>query len=211
MKFKKFFLTLLISLIIIPINAYAYSDKLIVGGNNIGIEVKTKGILVIGTYEINGEYVSKDSNIKAGDYITKVNNNKIESINDFTSEINKDDDKTKIDIEYNRNGKSYTGSLKLVESNGEYKTGLYVKDTINGVGTLTFIDPNTKIFGALGHEIADKNTESLSEALTDKCCHVDIVKNITTDIKSDKKYDYIILIDIIERMKRPVDVLNYIY
>lgn len=152
MKFKKFFLTLLISLIIIPINAYAYSDKLIVGGNNIGIEVKTKGILVIGTYEINGEYVSKDSNIKAGDYITKVNNNKIESINDFTSEINKDDDKTKIDIEYNRNGKSYTGSLKLVESNGEYKTGLYVKDTINGVGTLTFIDPNTKIFGALGHQ-----------------------------------------------------------
>ena len=100
--------------------------------------------------------MSKDSNIKAGDYITKVNNNKIESINDFTSEINKDDDKTKIDIEYNRNGKSYTGSLKLVESNGEYKTGLYVKDTINGVGTLTFIDPNTKIFGALGHEIADK-------------------------------------------------------
>lgn len=160
MKFKKFFLTLLISLIIIPINAYAYSDKLIVGGNNIGIEVKTKGILVIGTYEINGEYVSKDSNVKAGDYITKVNNNKIESINDFTSEINKDDDKTKIDIEYNRNGKSYTGSLKLVESNGEYKTGLYVKDTINGVGTLTFIDPNTKIFGALGHEISDKNTES---------------------------------------------------
>lgn len=69
---------------------------MIVGGNNIGIEVKTKGILVIGTYEINGEYVSKDSNIKAGDYITKVNNNKIESINDFTSEINKDDDKTKI-------------------------------------------------------------------------------------------------------------------
>ena len=160
MKFKKFFLTLLISLIIIPINAYAYSDKLIVGGNNIGIEVKTKGILVIGTYEINGEYINKDSNVKAGDYITKVNNNKIESINDFTSEINKEDDKTKIDIEYNRNGKSYTGSLKLVESNGEYKTGLYVKDTINGVGTLTFIDPNTKIFGALGHEIADKNTES---------------------------------------------------
>ena len=105
--------------------------------------------------------MSKDSNIKAGDYITKVNNNKIENINDFTSEINKDDDKTKIDIEYNRNGKSYTGSLKLVESNGEYKTGLYVKDTINGVGTLTFIDPNTKIFGALGHEIADKNTESI--------------------------------------------------
>lgn len=57
--------------------------QMIVGGNNIGIEVKTKGILVIGTYEINGEYINKDSNVKAGDYITKVNNNKIENINDF--------------------------------------------------------------------------------------------------------------------------------
>ena len=161
MKFKKFFLTLLISLIIIPINAYAYSDKLIVGGNNIGIEVKTKGILVIGTYEINGEFINKDSNIRAGDYITKVNDNKINNIDDFTNEIKKDIDKTKVDIEYYRNGKGYTSFLKLVESNGEYKTGLYVKDTITGIGTLTFIDPNTKIFGALGHEISDKNTESI--------------------------------------------------
>lgn len=161
MKFKKIFLTLLISLIIIPINAYAYSDKLIVGGNNIGIEVKTKGILVIGTYEINGEFINKDSNIRAGDYITKVNDNKINNIDDFTNEIKKDIDKTKVDIEYYRNGKSYTSFLKLVESNGEYKTGLYVKDTITGIGTLTFIDPNTKIFGALGHEISDKNTESI--------------------------------------------------
>ena len=161
MKFKKIFLTLLISLIIIPINAYAYSAKLIVGGNNIGIEVKTKGILVIGTYEINGEFINKDSNIRAGDYITKVNDNKINNIDDFTNEIKKDIDKTKVDIEYYRNGKGYTSFLKLVESNGEYKTGLYVKDTITGIGTLTFIDPNTKIFGALGHEISDKNTESI--------------------------------------------------
>lgn len=161
MKAKKIFLMLLLSLIIIPINVYAYSDKLIVGGDNIGILVKTKGVLVVGMYEINGEYINKDSKIEAGDYITKINNNKIESINDFTSEINKDDDKAKIDIEYNRNGKSYQGSLNLVESNGEYKTGLYVKDSINGIGTLTFIDPKTKKFGALGHEITDKNTESI--------------------------------------------------
>ena len=38
------------------------------------------------------------------------------------------------------------------------KTGLYVKDSITGVGTLTYIDPNTKLFGALGHEIIEKNT-----------------------------------------------------
>ena len=38
------------------------------------------------------------------------------------------------------------------------RQGLYVKDSITGVGTLTYIDPNTKLFGALGHEIIEKNT-----------------------------------------------------
>ncbi|MBP3635916.1 MAG: SpoIVB peptidase [Bacilli bacterium] len=158
MKFKKIFLMLLISLLSIPINVLAYSDKLILGGNNIGIEVKTKGILVIGLYEIDGKLIAESSGVQKGDYITKVNNNSINSISDYTNEINKDDDKTQIDIEYIRKGKSYQGSLKIVNQNGEYKTGLYVKDTINGIGTLTFIDPKTKKFGALGHEIADKNT-----------------------------------------------------
>ncbi len=161
MKFKKFFLMLLISLLIIPINVFAYSNKLILGGQNIGIEVKTKGILVIGLYEINDKLVAESSGIQPGDYIVKVNNNSINSISDFTDQINKDDDKTQIDIEYIRKSKSYQGSLDIINQNGEYKTGLYVKDTINGIGTLTFIDPNTKTFGALGHEIADKNTNEV--------------------------------------------------
>jgi stage IV sporulation protein B len=161
MKFKKFFLMLLISLLIIPTNILAYSNKLIVGGSNIGIEVKTKGILVIGQYKINNELVSSSSGLKAGDYIIKVNGNDITSISDFTKEINNDDDKVSIDIEYLRDDKTYDSSLKLVEQNGELKTGLYVKDSISGIGTLTYIDPETRKFGALGHEIQDKNTNEL--------------------------------------------------
>lgn len=161
MKFKKIFLMLLISLIIIPTNALAYSNKVIAGGQNIGIEVKTKGILVIGLYKINNELVAESSGLKSGDYIVKVNNNNIENISDFTKEINNDDDKQSVDIEYIRNGKSYNGSLKIVNQDNELKTGIYVKDTINGIGTLTFIDPASKKFGALGHEIIDKNTNSI--------------------------------------------------
>ncbi len=161
MKFKKIFLMLLLSLLIIPTNILAYSNKLIVGGSNVGIEVKTKGILVIGQYKINNELISESSGIKAGDYITKVNGNDIKNISDFTKEIANDDDKISIDIEYLRNGKYNTSALKLVDENGELKTGLYVKDSISGIGTLTFIDPETKKFGALGHEIQDKNTNEI--------------------------------------------------
>lgn len=161
MKFKKIFLMLLLSLLIIPTNAFAYSNKLIVGGQNIGIEVKTKGILVVGLYEVNNKLIADSSGLKAGDYITKVNNNSVNSIEEFSNEINNDDDKKSVDIEYLRNNKSYTTSLNISEVDGELKTGLYVKDTISGIGTLTFIDPETKKFGALGHEILDKNTEDI--------------------------------------------------
>ena len=158
MKIKKIFLNILISFIIIPINVYAYSNKVILGGNNIGIEVKTNGILVVGLYEIDGKLPAQSSGIQAGDYIINVNNKTVKTISDFTNEINNDDDKLKIDVTYKRNNKEYKTKLELVKKDNEYKTGLYVKDKINGIGTLTFIDPNTKKFGALGHEIVSKET-----------------------------------------------------
>ena len=158
MKIKKIFLNILISFIIIPINVYAYSNKVILGGNNIGIEVKTNGILVVGLYEIDGKLPAQSSGIQAGDYIINVNNKTVKTISDFTNEINNDDDKLKIDVTYKRNNKEYKTELELVKKDNEYKTGLYVKDKINGIGTLTFIDPNTKKFGALGHEIVSKET-----------------------------------------------------
>ena len=68
-------------------------------------------------------------------------------------------DKKEIEITYKRGNKEDSTHLKLVKSdNNVYKTGLYVKDSITGVGTLTYIDPNTKLFGALGHEIIEKNS-----------------------------------------------------
>lgn len=158
MKFKKIFLMLLLSLLIIPTNVLAYSNKLIVGGQNIGIEVKTKGILVVGLYKVDNKLIAESSGLKPGDYITKVNNDFVRSIEDFTNEINNDDDKESVDIQYTRDNKSYNSTLNISNIDGELKTGLYVKDTISGIGTLTFIDPETKKFGALGHEILDKNT-----------------------------------------------------
>ena len=161
MKFKKIFLMLLLILVSIPTNTYAYSNKVILGGNNIGIEVKTKGILVVGLYEIDNKKIAESSGIQAGDYIISVNNNNINSISDFTKEIENDDDKKSVDITYKRKNKSFNTKLNIIEKDGEYKTGLYVKDKINGIGTLTFIDPQTKKFGALGHEIVTKETNEI--------------------------------------------------
>ena len=163
MFFKKIknniLLTLIFTLLIIPNYALAYSDYIVAGGENIGIELNSKGVIIVGTYEVNGINPAKEANLRAGDKIIKINNNDVINIEEMLKVIENSNNKSNIKITYLRGNKTNDTSLKLSKSNDNiYKTGLYVKDSISGVGTLTFIDPNTKLFGALGHEIIEKNT-----------------------------------------------------
>ena len=73
--------------------------------------------------------------------------------------INKLDVK-KINVTYTRGNKEYTEEIPIYKENGDYKTGLYVRDMIRGVATLTYIDAENNAFGALGHEIIEKTTKS---------------------------------------------------
>lgn len=163
MFFKKIknniLLTLIFTLLIIPNYALAYSDYIVAGGENIGIELNSKGVIIVGTYEVNGINHAKEANLRAGDKIIKINNKDVINIEEMLKVIENSSNKSNIKITYLRGNKTNDTSLKLSKSSDNiYKTGLYVKDSISGVGTLTFIDPNTKLFGALGHEIIEKNT-----------------------------------------------------
>ena len=162
--FKKIIIALLL-MFIIPINAVAYSDKIIAGGENIGITLNFRGILIVGSYNVNGENLAKKANLKNGDIITKINNNQINNIDEMAEQINEvAKNNLPIKITFVRNNEEKNTTLNLTkDENGIYKTGLYVKDSISGIGTLTFIDPITKNFGALGHEIEEQSTGKLLE------------------------------------------------
>lgn len=162
MFFKKIKLIFIsIMLLTMPINALAYSDYIYASGKSIGINIKLKGIMVVGLYEVNGVSPGVIAKINLGDRIIKVNNNEVNSIKEMTDAISKSNNKDSVEITYLRNNKEYKTNLELINDNGIYKTGLYVKDTISGVGTLTYIDPGTMMYGALGHEIIDRNTKTI--------------------------------------------------
>ena len=162
--FKKIIIALLL-MFIIPINAVAYSDKIIAGGENIGITLNFRGVLIVGSYNVNGENLAKKANLKNGDIIIKINNNQINNIDEMAEQINEvAKNNLPIKITFVRNNEEKNTTLNLTkDENGIYKTGLYVKDSISGIGTLTFIDPITKNFGALGHEIEEQSTGKLLE------------------------------------------------
>ena len=142
--------------LIIPFQVYAYSDYIIAGGENVGIKINSNYVIVVGSYDIGS---NQSKTLVPGDKILRVNGYKVSSINEMLNVISKTIKNNSVTVDYLRGTEENTTTLKLVlDENGVYKTGLYVKDSISGVGTLTYIDPNTKLYGALGHEIIEKNT-----------------------------------------------------
>jgi len=156
-KFKNLTLALILTIFIIPQTTLAYSKEIIASGETVGIKLNTDGILIVGSYEINGHNSLVEAGLKTGDIINQINNkdvNTVEEMVNIISNCNCDS----LKIVYERENKTKKTTLNLYEDKGVLKTGLYVKDSVSGVGTLTFIDPNTKYFGVLGHEIADTTT-----------------------------------------------------
>ncbi len=176
----KKYIILLIALI--PLNVLSYSNYIIPGGQTLGIEVNNKGVMVIGFYKINNKL--NKNKLKIGDTILMVNNNVVNSIDDLVNEIEKNVVDNKVTFTIKRKDKLVDIDFELVNTDGKYKTGLYVKDSITGIGTLSYIDPETKIYGALGHEIADSNSGSLVEIKSGNIFR----SSITSIDKSTKGY-----------------------
>lgn len=140
MFFKKIKNKLLLSLtlLIIPNITLAYSDYIIAGGDNIGIELNSKGVIIVGTYEVSGKNPAKEASLQSGDKIIKINDIEVSNIEEMLSTIEKISNKQKINITYLRGNRENNTILKLTKTEDNiYKTGLYVKDNITGIGTLT--------------------------------------------------------------------------
>lgn len=155
-------LSILMAFIIFPINILAYSEYIIPGGENIGININTDGLIVVGFYKVNNEYIAKNT-LKIGDIILEIEGEDIASIDEMADLIDEKIINNKVNIKIKRNNKELNTTLTLVKENGTYKTGLYIKEKVTGIGTLTYIDPKTNIYGALGHEIALSETNKRVE------------------------------------------------
>lgn len=136
-------------------------------GNIIGLKLYTNGVLIVGMSEIENinnviEKPFENLDIKEGDTIIKVNNSEIQDIEALQKEINNSEGENINLTLLKADGTISTSNIKPVQvGNKEYKLGLWVKDAATGVGTLTYYEPDTKQFAALGHGITDVDTDKL--------------------------------------------------
>jgi stage IV sporulation protein B len=151
-------LTCFLCLFNLNVSASETMNTVILGGDSIGLQMNSR-VHVVGFYEIETEdgKVSpwKDRDINEGDIIVSIDDSSVQSNADITTLIaNKDH----ITMKLQRSNEYVYTVLEVAQSvQGKNSIGIYVKDKILGVGTLTYIDPNTKTYGALGHSVSNGN------------------------------------------------------
>lgn len=141
-----------------------------VGGQIVGISLTTDGVLVLGSGEvttISGTTVEPSKNIlKSGDYVVEINGKEVNEKEKLVQYIQECSGDT-ITLTVNRNGEMIEVAVKPeLAEDGTYKIGAWIRDDTAGIGTLTYIDPSTGKFGALGHGITDVDTGTLLDILT---------------------------------------------
>lgn len=135
--------------------------KIIPSGEAIGVKIQTKGVLVVGLSSITTAEGKKhspaaDAGFEIGDTILEINSQKIVKDRDITKIVNSSKGKN-LNFLIQREGRRQNIKVKPVQSleDSKFRVGLWVRDNIAGVGTMTFVDPDTNTFGALGHGITD--------------------------------------------------------
>ncbi len=155
--------------------------KVVPGGQPIGVKLYTEGVLVVGFADVDTASGKKQSpaaisGVEMGDSIIEINGTKVNS-NSHVAEIINKNGSAGLNLRISRKGQFKYINVKPIagKARDEYKIGLWIRDFTAGVGTLTFYDPVSKKFGALGHPINDVDTGSLLSVRDGKIYNAKIV------------------------------------
>ncbi len=150
--------------------------KLIPGGQSIGVTLQTKGVMVVGQAPVvdekgNSSFPAKEAGIEVGDILLKINNQDVRTDQEVSNAINSaGKQKGNANVLFKHQDQIMEKTVKPIfcVDTGRYRMGLFVRDEAAGVGTLSFLDPTSKLYGALGHVITDADTNQKIEVYNGK-------------------------------------------
>ena len=143
----------------------AAGETVYAGGFPFGIRIYTDGLVVVGLSDVNTSEgpasPAADAGIMIGDIIKEINGNKITSSDDFVGSVENNSEPVELLIEREEKTSTFTVTPALSAEDGKYRTGMWLRDSTAGIGTVTFIVPETGEFCGLGHGICDSKTGDL--------------------------------------------------
>lgn len=140
--------------------------KVVPMGHAVGIKLFSEGVLVIGLSDIRTDTgvssPAKTCGIREGDIITHINSEQVNTIEEVQSLLqNLGGKEMSVRVLRGKEQEQFTAHAVQCSTDGYYKLGAWIRDSMAGIGTLTFYDPQTGLFGTLGHGINDVDTAML--------------------------------------------------
>ena len=147
------------------ISAAPASQKLIPLGRTTGIKLFSEGTMVVGFAKVGDEQQpspAQQAGLECGDIILSVNGTEISSNETLVDALSTLPD-GQAEVTFKRDGEERICSVSAVyDSEGQtWRMGAWVRDSMAGIGTITYVDPQTGVFGALGHGVCDVDTGEL--------------------------------------------------
>lgn len=130
----------------------AEPDSLVPVGRTVGLELEMDGVYIVGFGEEEGS-PARAAGLREGDRICTVNGQPLETAEALRDLVNQTGGGVVV-LDVERAGRAVQVAVQPVDRNGSLFLGLRVRDKINGLGTVTFYDPETQLFGALGHGVS---------------------------------------------------------
>ena len=128
-------------------------------GHTVGVKLFADGVLVVGLSD--GDTPAKESGLKEGDIVLSFNGTDIEST-EHLQQLLAENGEARATMSVRRGAKTLTLPVTPEETeNGGYRLGAWIRDSMAGIGTMTFYDPVSGVFGALGHGVTDVDTGKL--------------------------------------------------
>ncbi|MCD8180344.1 MAG: SpoIVB peptidase [Firmicutes bacterium] len=153
---------------------YAEEIRVIPVGRTVGVRIYTDGLLVVGTSEVNGENAAKKSGIKVNDCIKAINGEYIDSSEEFAQIVNSNPDGVTLSVTRD-NQDIEINAVPVLSDDNVYRLGLWVRDSTAGIGTVTYFDPASGTFAALGHSINDVDTGNILSVKSGNILNCDIL------------------------------------
>lgn len=147
-------------------------------GKTVGVKLFSDGVMVVGVSDVSssGNDISpaRDSGLEPGDIITHINSSEVENTQQLASIIS-DSEGGELSIRAMRNGREMEFDVTPTLSDEGYRLGAWIRDSIAGIGTVTYYDPSSNSFGALGHGVSDVDTSQLIPLNTGSVMHSSIL------------------------------------